>query len=95
MSTDTERVTLTDEECVAIVGASIAPDRVLSGRDGHDGSPPDVLLMTVERIVAARERALREEIAGEIEAHGAWWDHSPDWRGGVDEAGDIARGIVR
>ena len=41
MSTDIprpERVTLTDEECSDIVRASIAPDRVLSGRTGHDGS---------------------------------------------------------
>ena len=46
-------------------------------------------------VLAAREQALREEIAGEIEAHGARWDHSADWRGGVDEAADIARGGAR
>ena len=54
-----------------------------------------LLVEDAGRFLAAREQALREEIAEEIEAHGARWDHSADWRGGVDEAADIARGSVR
>lgn len=63
-------------------------DRGLTGREER-------LRVTVERILAACEQALRDQIAGQIEAHGALWDRSPDWRGGVDEAADIARGTVR
>lgn len=48
---------LTDEESARIVSASIAPDRVLAGRDGYEGSPPDVLLVEVERILAERTLA--------------------------------------
>lgn len=80
-----ERVTLSDEEVEALQGET--------GNSGH--YIKGILAPAVERILAAREQALREEIAGQIEAHGAWWDHSPDWRGGVDEAADIARGTVR
>lgn len=52
---------LTDEESARIVSASIAPDRVLAGRDGHEGSPPDVLLVEVERILAERTLAADRE----------------------------------
>jgi hypothetical protein len=45
---------LTDAECLRIVRASIDPQRVLSGPDGHDGGPPDVLLTVVQDILAAR-----------------------------------------
>lgn len=56
-----------------------------------------VARIKAEAVRAERERltALRDEIAGEIEAHGERWDHSADWRCGVDEAADIARGTVR
>lgn len=49
---------LTDADCVRIVHASIHKDRVLGGPDGPDA---DVLLTTVEQIVARhRAEALRE-----------------------------------
>ena len=59
---------LTDEESARIVSASIAPDRVLAGRDGHEGSPPDVLLVEVERILADREP---DGLRAAVEALGA------------------------
>lgn len=49
---------LTDADCLAIVQASIAPDRMLGGPDGET---PDVLLTTVEQIVAEHTQALRDE----------------------------------
>ena len=56
-----ERVTLTDEERALIATAEVAPNS-----DDYDGIE---LIATIERIVtarlAAREQALREEIAGE------------------------------
>jgi hypothetical protein len=53
---------LSEEECLRIVQASIDPDRVLGGIDGHEGGPPDVLLTTVAEILAARDAEARAEI---------------------------------
>jgi len=63
---------LSDRECGEIVAASLAPDRILSGIDGYEGSRPDVLLTTVDRILTDRVAAARAEGArdmrGKIEA---------------------------
>lgn len=73
---------LTDEESARIVSASIAPDRVLAGRDGHEGSPPDVLLVEVERILAERTLAADREPDGpradELAAHPATDQPTPE-----------------
>lgn len=64
-------VRLTDDECLRIVRASIATDRVLSGQGGTDGHPPDVLLTTVREIINEhRAQALRD--AADDWQQGAW-----------------------
>lgn len=51
---DAGLIRLTDDECLRIVQASIAPGRLLSGQDGDDGHMSDVLLTTVREILTTR-----------------------------------------
>lgn len=66
---------LTDEQCAEIVRASIEPGRLLSGIDGHEESPPDVLLTTVAAIVREHVTAALAEVESRIEAFALWEDH--------------------
>ena len=72
------------------VGANAEAVLLGFGPKSGDGAvvtlPPDLAL----RLAASIQQAARASIGA-----GALWDRSPDWRGGVDEAADIARGTVR
>ena len=83
-----ERVTLTDEEREALADALTVPTAL------DPWAWIDEVAPTVERILAAREQALREEIAGEIEAYAPRSQGDGVLRG-LAYAARIARGGVR
>ena len=98
MSTDTprpERVTLSAEEREAL---GVALFNATSGDYGGEFAHP--LAVEVERILAAREQALRDEIAGERDAYLDSPALDPAWIAGWHSAVDhiaarIARGEAR
>ena len=60
-----------------------------------DAHTPTIGAKIRAAIEADREQALREEIAGEIEAEAELRDSCADWRDGMDDAARIARGGAR
>jgi hypothetical protein len=80
---------LSEQECSQIVRASIDPGRLLAGPDGYEGSEPDVLLVTVQRILADRLAAheAREERARALAKE--WLD------AGVTRGGEYPHGIAQ
>lgn len=76
---------LTDDDCLRIVKASIDPDRKFDGPDGHEGGPPDVLLTTVERILAEHTQALRDELANACEITRLAEESEKGWRREAEE----------
>ena len=86
-----ERVTLTTEERASLADAFDHEVEANCWRDDCDAG----IWESVERILAAREQAVREEFAGQIEDEAALRDYCADWRDGMDDAASIARGETR